>query len=173
VERRVAPLAALLVVLSLGGVAFAASSASQPGPLAAVTWPVSTLLVSEVQTGGASASDEFAEITNVGPTAIDLAGLELVYAPDDRWEFAEGVTYRSYRFRLAPDNATPSGVGENSFIPLFLRVTRKLAKDARLDFYGAISTGGKIKVDTESGGGLYSDNYKIGPALGATLVVDF
>jgi hypothetical protein len=80
VERRFAPLAALFVVLSLGGVAFAAGSAATPVPLAAVTWPVSTLLVSEVQTGGASASDEFAEITNVGPVPVDLAGLELVYA---------------------------------------------------------------------------------------------
>src|SRR5512143_3012943 len=78
-ERRVAPLAALFVVLSLGGVVLAAGSASVPGPLAAVTWPVATLLVSEVQTGGASASDEFAEITNVGHAPVDLAGLELVY----------------------------------------------------------------------------------------------
>ncbi|HUQ44081.1 MAG TPA: hypothetical protein VM451_06690 [Candidatus Limnocylindria bacterium] len=79
-ERRVAPLAALLVVLSLGGVALARTSSPAPAALGAVTWPVSTLLVSEVQTGGASASDEFAEITNVGATAVDLNGLELVYA---------------------------------------------------------------------------------------------
>ena len=101
------------------------------------------------------------------------AGLEVVYAPDDRWEIAEGLTYRNYRFRLATDAATPSGIGENSFIPLFIRVTRKLTHDARIDFYGAITTGGKLKVDTENGDGLYSDNYKIGPALGATLVVNF
>ncbi|HYK95551.1 MAG TPA: lamin tail domain-containing protein [Candidatus Dormibacteraeota bacterium] len=79
-ERRLAPLAALFIVLSLGGVAFAAGSGAPPTSQAAVTWPVSTLLVSEVQTGGASASDEFAEITNVGPAPVDLAGLELVYA---------------------------------------------------------------------------------------------
>jgi hypothetical protein len=101
------------------------------------------------------------------------AGLEVVYSPDDRWEVAQGLTYRSYRFRLATDAPTPSGIGENSFIPLFMRVTRKLTKDARLDFYAAIVTGGKLKVDTEDGGGLYSDNYKIGPSLGATLVVNF
>jgi len=88
-------------------------------------------------------------------------------------EIAQGLTYRSYRFRLATDAPTPSGIGENSFIPLFMRVTRKITKDARLDFYGALVTGGKLKVDTENGGGLYSDNYKIGPALGATLVVNF
>ena len=50
-----------------------------PVELGAVTWPASTVLVSEVQTGGDSASDEFAEITNAGGAAIDLAGLELVY----------------------------------------------------------------------------------------------
>ncbi|HEU4919622.1 MAG TPA: lamin tail domain-containing protein, partial [Candidatus Limnocylindrales bacterium] len=46
---------------------------------AAVGWPTSTLLVSEIVTGGASASDEFAELTNAGATAIDLTGHELVY----------------------------------------------------------------------------------------------
>ncbi len=47
---------------------------------AAVAWPVSTLVVSEIQTGGASASDEFVEVANQGAGAVDLAGLEVVYA---------------------------------------------------------------------------------------------
>ena len=47
---------------------------------AAVTWPVSTLVVSEVQTGGSSASDEFVEIANQGAGPVDLVGLEIVYA---------------------------------------------------------------------------------------------
>ena len=49
-------------------------------PLAAVSWPPSTgFLVSEVVTGGASASDEFVEIYNASASALDLANLELVY----------------------------------------------------------------------------------------------
>jgi lamin tail-like protein len=80
VERtRRAGLAALFVVLSVGGVAFA-TTLELPVEPAAVAWPPATLLVSEVQTGGASASDEFAEITNAGPSTVDLAGLEIVYA---------------------------------------------------------------------------------------------
>jgi len=80
VERtRAAALAALIVVLSVVGAASAAGPSPALSALAAVAWPVSTLLVSEVQTGGASASDEFAEITNVGLSPVDLAGLELVY----------------------------------------------------------------------------------------------
>jgi hypothetical protein len=35
--------------------------------------------VAEVTTGGASASDEYVEITNAGPLSLDLAGLEIVY----------------------------------------------------------------------------------------------
>ncbi len=47
---------------------------------AAVSWPPSTsLLISEIQTGGVSASDEFVELYNAGPDAVDLAGLELAY----------------------------------------------------------------------------------------------
>src|ERR1700716_3411221 len=46
----------------------------------AVGWPPSALLVTEVQTGGASASDEFVEIANQGMAAGDSAGLEVVYA---------------------------------------------------------------------------------------------
>lgn len=79
-RTRVAVLAALFVVLSAGGAAFAAGAPRSLVALGAVPWLVSTLLVSEVQTGGASASDEFAEITNVGASAVDLTGLELVYA---------------------------------------------------------------------------------------------
>src|SRR5688500_13714116 len=45
-----------------------------------VSWPVSAgLLVSEVVTGGASASDEFVEIYNASLDSLDLGGLELVY----------------------------------------------------------------------------------------------
>ncbi|HKG57948.1 MAG TPA: lamin tail domain-containing protein, partial [Candidatus Limnocylindrales bacterium] len=48
-------------------------------PAAAVAWPTSTLVVSEVVTGGASASDEFVEIANTGPAVVDLANVEIAY----------------------------------------------------------------------------------------------
>ncbi|MDL2334689.1 MAG: lamin tail domain-containing protein [Chloroflexota bacterium] len=51
-----------------------------PVGVRAVSWPVSTgLLVSEVVTGAASASDEFVEIYNAANSDLDLGGLELVY----------------------------------------------------------------------------------------------
>jgi lamin tail-like protein len=78
--RRVA-LAALFVACSLSSLAGieAKSMPLAASLVAAVGWPVSSLLVSEVQTGGVSASDEFIELTNAGPATIDLAGLEVIY----------------------------------------------------------------------------------------------
>ena len=82
-QRARRSLPALLVlafaILGIGGVAPFAMPSTRPA--AAVGWPASTtLLVAEVVTGGASASDEFIEIVNVGATVADLQDVELVYA---------------------------------------------------------------------------------------------
>ena len=70
-----------LVVALLVAVLIAPASGQRPMVLAAtVAWPVSTLVVSEAQTGGASASDEFVEIANQGAAPVDLSGLEVVYS---------------------------------------------------------------------------------------------
>ena len=100
-------------------------------------------------------------------------GLELVYAPDDHWEFAGGATYRSYRFRLREDGPTPNGIGENSFIPVFARISRTLTEKLRFDFYATIQTAAKLTVDNANGSGRYSEDYKIAPGMGATLAYRF
>ncbi len=78
---RRAAVAALFLVY-----AFAAAVAGAGAPqqsitslAAAIAWPPATLVLSEVVTGGASASDEFVEIANAGPTGVDLFGLEIAY----------------------------------------------------------------------------------------------
>ena len=74
---RIAAHAALMVVLLLAATAwFPLPRSAQTVLAAAVTWPPSTgLVVLEVVTGGASASDEWIEIANAGPSAVDLAGM--------------------------------------------------------------------------------------------------
>ena len=80
-RARLAAYAAFLVVLLLG--AAGSPPSARPvalGAAAAVTWPPSTgLLVAEIVTGGVSASDEYVELANAGPTSADLAGLEVAY----------------------------------------------------------------------------------------------
>ena len=74
--RRAGSTALIVVVLT----AVAAGWGGAGVRAGAVAWPTSTLVVSEVQTGGASASDEFVEVANQGAAPVDLLGLEVVYA---------------------------------------------------------------------------------------------
>lgn len=54
--------------------------AAVPGASLAVDWPPSTdIVVAEVVTGGASASDEYIELYNGGDLPVQLDGLEMVY----------------------------------------------------------------------------------------------
>ena len=73
--RRAGPAALVLVLLATLG-----SPGSRPVLAGPVPWSTATLVLSELQTGGASASDEFVEIANQGGGPVDLLGLELVYA---------------------------------------------------------------------------------------------
>lgn len=82
-RARHAGLPALMTMLFVATVASASPAAPprpEPAAAAAVSWPPSSLVVSEVQTGGVSASDEFVELANQGSAPVDLMGLEVVYA---------------------------------------------------------------------------------------------
>src|SRR5206468_2685483 len=76
-RARRAGFTALIVVVLLASLGGAGGARVLAG---IVAWPPSTLVASEVQTGGTSASDEFVEIANQGAAPVDLVGLEVVYA---------------------------------------------------------------------------------------------
>ena len=83
VRVRRAGRSALAVIVALGSIGWPIAGPGWAGSTAlaaVVAWPPSTLVISEVQTGGASASDEFVEIANQGLAPVDLIGLEVVYA---------------------------------------------------------------------------------------------
>jgi hypothetical protein len=101
------------------------------------------------------------------------AGLELTYAFNDRWEMGAGGSYRSLVYRLAADGPVGNGIGENKFIPLFLRVSYQLEPRTQLDFYAAALTGGKLTVKNASGNDVTNDAYQTAPALGVTLQTRF
>jgi uncharacterized protein YdeI (BOF family) len=94
----VALCSALFIVLSISGAAIAASAPTLGLLASAPSWPVSTsLLLAEVQTGGASASDEFVEVTNAGPTTADLSGLEVVYVTSTGGTITRKATWSASR----------------------------------------------------------------------------
>jgi len=97
------------------------------------------------------------------------AGLELSYAFAEGWEAGFGGTYRSYQFRLDRNGPVPDGIGENRAVPLFLRLSRNIGKDAQVDFHVAALVNGRLKVKNRNGDDLASDDYDTAPALGLTV----
>lgn len=97
------------------------------------------------------------------------AGIELVYAPNDAWEFAAGGTWRTYRFRLDRVGPVPNGIAESRGVPLFARATYRFTRDTRLDAYAGALLGGKLTVMDSDGNDVARDEFGTAPLLGITL----
>ncbi len=96
------------------------------------------------------------------------AGLELVYALDSGWELAGGAAYRDYRFRLNKDGPAPDGLGRNTGVPVFARLTRKFGPAGRVDFYAGLVADGKLRLLDTNGETLRSVDYGTAPLFGIT-----
>ena len=118
--RRAADVAlVLVVVLCLSSLPAAAIPIVRA---ATVPWAVSTLVVSEVQTGGSSASDEFVEIANQGAGPVDLIGLEVVYATSTGSTVTRKATWGAStvlapgrRFLIANSIGSFVGLGDSTY----------------------------------------------------------
>ena len=100
-------------------------------------------------------------------------GLELVYTPNAKWEFGVGGAARISRFRLSDDAPVPEGVGQQSGLPLFARVTRKFGPSFKLDFYAGVDVAGELRVDDSHGNSLAVDDYDPQPILALTFAGRF
>ena len=101
------------------------------------------------------------------------AGLELSYAITNQWSVAGGAAYRTYRFRLNNSNYTPNGIGQNSFTPVFARLSYSIDRGSSADLYLAANLGGKLSVTNLSGATPYSANYQTGIAAALSVTTRF
>ena len=146
------------LVLGLGAGVFRQIDETKVFPFLIVNWKLSDSL---------RVANPFA----AGP--MGGAGLELVYAYDDNWEIAGGAAYRSYRFRLKDGGPTPGGVGENRFMPLFARISRKLTPQTTIGLYAFASLGGRLTVVDANGNDRYRSDYSVAPGLALSLAHRF
>lgn len=149
VTRRISPM--LVVGLGLG--AFRQIDENRYFPFVIVNWRITDAL-------------RLSNPLQAGPAGG--AGLELAYAWSNDWELAGGAAYRDYRFRLKSDGPVANGLGQNSGVPLFVRLTRKFGPAAQLDLYAGYVLGGKLKLMNESGDTVQQSNYGASPMLALT-----
>ncbi len=102
-----------------------------------------------------------------------VAGLELVYDWGNDWEVAFGGSYTFRRFRLDDEGVAPSGVGEETGIPLHLRVSGRLQEDLHLDLYAGVTLGGELRLEDSGGSGIATADYDGTPFVGVSLRLRF
>lgn len=90
------------------------------------------------------------------------AGLELAYRVTPGVELGLGGSWRNSRFRLAEDNAfSAGGVGQLSYVPVFLHLSWKPVPVFSLDAYAGMMLNGRLKVEDRDGNDVstqYMDN---------------
>jgi hypothetical protein len=67
----------------------------------------------------------------------------------------------------------PDGIGQQSGLPLFARVTRKFGPRFKMDFYAGVDVAGQLRIDNSHGDSLATDNYDPAPIVALTFAGRF
>jgi hypothetical protein len=70
---------------------------------------------------------------------------------DGGWSAGIGAAWRVLRFRLSETGPTPNGIGEESGVPVFLRVTQRFGSQMGLHLYGGVIVNGELRVENAHG----------------------
>jgi len=92
------------------------------------------------------------------------AGLELSWHLTDNWTLGSGGTWRNLRFRLDEEGQAPGGTGEESQLPVWVRLTRQLGQ-TQLTLYAGAALNGSLTVEDRDGNQLASNDYDETPFL--------
>ena len=110
-------------------------------------------------------TDELRLVAGSGPANLSGPGLELVYDPPGAWSFGFGGRYELRRFRLNDTGIAPSGVGEETSVPLWLRASYEANESVALHVYAGISALGELTLDDTNGIRVGSADYDPTPTL--------
>ena len=146
------------LTLGIGAGVFREIDKTKAFPVVLVDWRISDRL----------------RLTNPTPAGpAGGAGLELAWTLDDRWEFAGGGAWRTYRFRLDRNGPYPDGIGEKESIPLLVRATWRPSATSRIDFYAGAAVAGSLTVYDRDNHELVSQDAAPAPLLGLTFQTRF
>lgn len=115
--------------------------------------------------------DEHWSLGNSDPAgATGLAGVELAYRRNARWDFGVGVGFDRYRFRLDEHGPAAGGVGESRSASLYGRVSFQPHRVVRLDAYAGASFANELRVESP-GRHRVTEKYDTAPVVGFAVSV--
>jgi len=100
-------------------------------------------------------------------------GVEIRYQINEHWNVGAGAQYQENRFRLSEDGPVRDGVGEDSFVPVYGKVTWRINKQAALELLGGVSLGGELRVENRKGHTVSKDDYDPAALLGLRALLSF
>jgi hypothetical protein len=98
------------------------------------------------------------------------AAAEVAYRIVEPVELGLGVVYNQRRFRLDGSGVAPDGVGQDTSIPLRVRVGWNINQYISLQFLGGVVLGGQLELDNSNGNRLNRQDYNPAPYLGLHLL---
>jgi len=98
-----------------------------------------------------------------------LAGFELGYRRNERWDFGAGFGFSEYRFLLDDRGPTAGGVGESRSLPLYGRISYRPNTLMRFDAYAGSSFNNRVRVEYGDGRGTVSEDYDAAPIAGIAV----
>jgi len=101
-------------------------------------------------------------------------GPELSFKPSDAFELGLGLAFQKRRFRLDDHvnnsargpNPNLDGVGEETGVPLYVRLRWAPQKTLFFDVFGGVTTGGRVRVENQNGNRINESGYDAAPILG-------
>jgi hypothetical protein len=100
-------------------------------------------------------------------------GGEIRYKINDAWSVSGGMQYQEKRFRLSDDAPVREGVGEDSSLPLYARVTWQAFPNAAFELVGGVSVGGELRLDNRDGHTIAEEDYDPAPLVGLRAILTF
>jgi hypothetical protein len=113
----------------------------------------------------------FAEPFTVSVGVSPLGG-RLGVGPELTWHVAEeldlgfGAQYQRRRFRLDDHGFNQEGVGEDTSLPVYVRMTLQPVEAAALELFAGVVAGGELRVEDRGGHQGYDQDYDATPSLG-------
>ena len=100
----------------------------------------------------------------------DLGGMgygpELTWAPSDTWDFGFGASYQKRRYRLDTSGPGKGNVGEETAVPVYVRIGYRPSPASLLELTAGAAFGGEIRVGDSGGSKLFKEDYDPAAIIG-------
>lgn len=105
--------------------------------------------------------------------AARYTGLEFIYDLGGGWETGVGGAYDYHRFRLDDDGIAPEGVGEESSIPLWVRLGYGTGDNFSFNLYAGINFNGELNLDDAAAEPITEESFDSAIIVGASASITF